>query len=274
MGGVLSARRRCTSNSATAAPVTTPVSEEQRLDHRGLHSRFERSATIRTSTPGSARTSRSASGLGEPAQARGAAPACRSARRSSRARARRARDLRRRRRPPRRAPARRAATRAGAAPRAARARPPRLVPGSARSARRASAPSRCAERHARRTTRCDVGCGVTSASSRSPTAPARCDSIRRSSRDDEGVAHQPLRLDVLGDLAQRDLAQRLEVLDPEEAVERGRHARGRVDLAGPQPLDQRRRREVDEHDLVGVPRARSPGTSRARARRSARPPGR
>ena len=30
--------------------------QEQGLDHRGVHSRFERSATIRTSTPGSART--------------------------------------------------------------------------------------------------------------------------------------------------------------------------------------------------------------------------
>ena len=48
-----------------------------------------------------------------------------------------------------------------------------------------------------------------------------------------------LRLDLLGDLAQRDLAQRGEVLDPEEVVERGRHALRRVDLARAQPLDQR-----------------------------------
>ena len=91
-----------------------------------------------------------------------------------------------------------------------------------------SAPSRCAERHARRTTRCEEGCGVTSARSRSPTA---CGPLchqpvlaRRQRRT------QPLRLDILGHLAQRDLAQRLEVLDAEEAVQRGRHARGRVDL--------------------------------------------
>ena len=95
----------------------------------------------------------------------------------------------------------------------------------------------------------------------------RAASIRRSSRERDDVDLQPLGLDVLGDLAQRDLAQRLEVLDAEEAVERGRHARGRVDLAGAQALDQRRRREVDEHDLVGLRRAPSPGTSRARARR-------
>ena len=115
-----------------------------------------------------------------------------------------------------------------------------------------SAPSRCAERQARRTTRCEDACGVTSASSRSPTACGTAwPSTRCSSRTGARLAHEPLGLDALGDLAQRDLAQRLEVLDPEEAVERGRHALGLVDLAGPQPLDQRRRRDVDEHDLVG-----------------------
>ena len=66
------------------------------------------------------------------------------------------------------------------------------------------------------------------------------------------LAHEPLGLDALGDLAQRDLAQRLEVLDAEEAVQRGRHALGLVHLARAQPLDQRRRRDVDEHDLVGL----------------------
>ena len=39
------------------------------------------------------------------------------------------------------------------------------------------------------------------------------------------LAHEPLGLDLLGDLAQRDLAQRREVLHLEEAVERGRHPR-------------------------------------------------
>ena len=81
---------------------------------------------------------------------------------------------------------------------------------------------------------------MTSASSRSPTAcGAACVEqavlapAERLSRD------EPLGLDLLGDLAQRDLAQRGEVLDPEEVVERGRHALGRIDLARAQALDQR-----------------------------------
>jgi hypothetical protein len=61
----------------------------------------------------------------------------------------------------------------------------------------------------------------------------------------------PLGLDVLGHLAQRDLAQRGQVLDPEEVVERGLDALLRVDLAGLQSRDQRLARQVDEHDLVG-----------------------
>ena len=44
----------------------------------------------------------------------------------------------------------------------------------------------------------------------------------------------------------------------------------RVDLAGPQPLLQRLRRQVDEHDLVGLVEDRGRGTSRGRGRRSAR----
>ena len=75
---------------------------------------------------------------------------------------------------------------------------------------------------------------------------------------------QPLGLDLLGDLAQRDLAQRGEVLDPEEAVERGVDALGRVDLAGAQALEQRLGREVDEHDLVGAAEHRSGSVSRTR----------
>ena len=76
---------------------------------------------------------------------------------------------------------------------------------------------------------------------------------------------QPLGLDVLGHLAQRDLAQRGEVLDLEEAVERRLDALAGIDLARPQALDQRLRREVDEHDLVGRRRAPRRATSRARA---------
>ena len=98
----------------------------------------------------------------------------------------------------------------------------------------------------------------TSASSRSLIAwvPARRrarapSSSRRADRR-AALAHQPLDLDVLGDLAQRRLAQRREVLDLEEVVERRRHALGAVDLAGAQPRDQRLGGEVDQHHLVGL----------------------
>ena len=60
----------------------------------------------------------------------------------------------------------------------------------------------------------------------------------------------PPRLDVLGDLAQHELAQRGQVLLPEEVVQRDLGALARIDLACPQPLMQLLRREVDEHDLV------------------------
>ena len=60
-----------------------------------------------------------------------------------------------------------------------------------------------------------------------------------------------LRLDLLGHLAEGDLAQRGQVLDAEEVVERGLDALLRIDLAGLQARYQRLRREVDEHDLVG-----------------------
>ena len=85
---------------------------------------------------------------------------------------------------------------------------------------------------------------------------ALADRLRRALRRQPVLARtehlaQPLVLDVLGDLAQRDLAQRLEVLDAEEPVQRRGDAGGRVDLARAQALDQRRRRDVDEHDLVG-----------------------
>ncbi len=46
------------------------------------------------------------------------------------------------------------------------------------------------------------------------------------------VDRDALGLDLLGDLPERDLAQRGEVLDLEEVVERRRHPLGRIDLAG------------------------------------------
>ncbi len=63
---------------------------------------------------------------------------------------------------------------------------------------------------------------------------------------------QPLGADLLGDLAQRHLAQRGEVLDAEEVVERGVDALERVDLAGAQALEQGLRVEVDQHYLIGA----------------------
>ena len=93
---------------------------------------------------------------------------------------------------------------------------------------------RWAERQARRTTRSSRSSSETKASSRSAIG---CSSTRAV-------------LDRLGQLAQRDLAQRAQVLDAEEAVERGRDPRLRVDLAGLQAGDQVLGREVDEHDLV------------------------
>ena len=60
----------------------------------------------------------------------------------------------------------------------------------------------------------------------------------------------PLGDDLLGDLAQRGLAQRGQVLDPEEAVERGVDALGGIDLALAQALEQRLGRDIDQHDLV------------------------
>ena len=67
----------------------------------------------------------------------------------------------------------------------------------------------------------------------------------------DGLGHQALGLDLLGHLAQRDLAERREVLDPEEAVQRGIDALGLVDLARAQAREQRLGAEVDEDDLVG-----------------------
>ncbi len=57
-------------------------------------------------------------------------------------------------------------------------------------------------------------------------------------------------IDVLGGLAQGELAQGAEVLLPEEVLERGLRLRRRVDLALPQPVPQLRAREVDVHDRV------------------------
>ena len=106
-----------------------------------------------------------------------------------------------------------------------------------------SAPSRWAERQARRRIRCDFGCGSTSASTRSATA------CWLSGSRDGGL---PPRFDVFGDFSQGELAQRAEVLEPEEVDQRDVGSLLRVDLAGFEALLQRFGREVDEHDLVGL----------------------
>ena len=187
----------------------------------------------------------------------------------------------RRRRPPRRAGARRASTSGGAAPPAA-CGPPRSGgrPAGARRARRARRPGAepSATRAARRARSRARASPARAAARRSPAGRARLGDAARPPRRGATIgarlAHEPLDLDVLGDLAQRGLAQRREVLDLEEVVQRRRHALGRIHLARAQPGDQRLRREVDQHDLVGAPRAPRRGSSRARARRSAVRPGR
>src|SRR5664280_2603152 len=65
------------------------------------------------------------------------------------------------------------------------------------------------------------------------------------------LVDEPLDFDLLGHLAQRRLAQRREVLDLEEVVQRRLHALGPVHLARAQAPNQRLWGEIDQHDLVG-----------------------
>ena len=234
--------------SAGARPLRRqPPADERRRraaaddDDRGDHharspssgaSRSARSATMRTSTPSSARTSRIGSGVAQARRARAADAGGRPGRTSSRARARtRARprttssDSIRWNSAPSSAQSRRSARSAAVL----------LVAEVARRAATQStssgAPSRCAERQARRTMRWASGRGRTSASRRSPTAGRRRlagDAAPAAAALD---ARDALRPDLLGDLAQRDLAQRDEVLDREEVVERRLDPLLRVDLA-------------------------------------------
>ena len=115
-----------------------------------------------------------------------------------------------------------------------------------------SAPRRCAERHARRTSRCARGVGLISASRRSPTAWLAALSARRSSRCPQWFLDQALGLDLLRHLSQRNLAESGQVLDAEEVVECGVDPLGRVDLAVAQAVQERLGGEVHEDDLVGV----------------------
>ncbi len=65
-------------------------------------------------------------------------------------------------------------------------------------------------------------------------------------------------------LAQRELAERREVLLGEKVRQRRLHFLGAVDLAFRQPLAQVFGGDVDVHDLVGDAPAPSPAPSRAR----------
>ena len=127
-----------------------------------------------------------------------------------------ARDLlderRRGRRPRARGSACRGCSRAGAAPRARRP-PPRdsSSPGRRTHSASTSEPSRAPERNARRSTRCERGSGVTSTRIRSATACWLSGS---------STVSVPSRLDVLGQLAQHQLAQRREVVEAEEVLQR------------------------------------------------------
>ena len=232
---------RAGAGGADARAPRASSDDDRQASSVALLSRLARSATIRTSTPGSARSRRDRQRL---AQARAAPP--RGARRAHQ-------DV------GRAALARHArgglgdvvallddqvraehATPAAAARRAARA-PPRSARGPGadpQDVELGAEPLGRAPRAADDALRA-AAAGVTSASSRSPTACGAASPRRRSSRGRRRLAHEPLGLDLLGDLAQRDLAQRREVLDPEEAVQRGGDALGRVDLARAQALDQR-----------------------------------
>ena len=83
------------------------------------------------------------------------------------------------------------------------------APGRRTQSASISEPSRCAERNARRRIRCERGSGVTSTRIRSATACWLSGS---------STAVVPPRLDVLGELAQDELAQRREVVEPEEVL--------------------------------------------------------
>ena len=104
----------------------------------------------------------------------------------------------------------------------------------ATQSRSRSAPSRWADRQARRTSRCELRPrshqreqALADRLRTPPRAPAPrgCRAARR---------HDALGLHLLGDLAQGDLAQRRQVLDLEEVVERRLDVLAGIDLARPQ----------------------------------------
>ena len=143
-------------------------------------------------------------------------------------------------------------------------------PGSRTTRMSRSALSRCDERHARRTTRSELGSSLASASSRSAIGLAGALPNSRSSR--RSSVSRTSRLASTSSATWRSAtsrsACRFSIL--KNPLSAAGDARLRVDLALAQALDQRLRRQVDQHDLVGRCRARGRGRSRARARRSAR----
>ena len=126
------------------------------------------------------------------------------------------------------------------------------VPGGRTHSRSRSAPSRWAERQARRTRRCAPGVRLDQRQQPLADRLRRFGGDRLLARADAAGGGEPSLANLLGDLAQRDLAQRRQVLDLEEVVQRRVDPLDGVDLAGAQPLEQLLRREVDDHDLIGA----------------------
>ena len=199
-----------------------------------------------------------AAGEAQTADAATAARACRSARRCCPARARRRSPPRPRPRPPRRAAARRASRRAGAAPPGARDPRARRPPGRAhdehvelgvQALRRAprAAHDALGLRRERRQREQALGDRLRRGVRDAPAAPSS------SRRDDRRSARATRRLTSTSSATWRSAvsrsAARFSILKKLFSAACTRS--GAVDLARAQARDQRLRREVDQHDLVG-----------------------
>ena len=205
--------------------------------HRESPFALARSATIRRSTPGSRRSRCSVSGSAKPPKP--AALRRRAHQDVGRAAlARDARDDVGRSSPSSTSTARRGASPTGAARRAAPPRPARVAPGREHGEDVELGPEPL--RRAPGAPHDPLGGGLRRDDGQQPLADGLRDRVAHHAvlvAHRRRLAHEPLGLDALGDLAQRDLAQRLEVLEAEEAVQGGRDALGLVDLA-------RRRRSI------------------------------
>ena len=220
---------------------------------RGLPVAFARSGPRRTA--GRPRAATRAAGTAAPAAsgdaARCAGPGCPSGCRSCRAPGRCAGSSSRCPLRVRSAGGRRGCSPAGAAPRSARARI-RSARGRSPTAGRARRPSRCAERHARRTTRCDLGLRG------DQREQAFADRLGRG-RVEQTVLPAPAAASVGIRLASTSSAtcrsatsrsaDRFSILKKLFSAAWTRSPR--VDLPGDQPFDQRLRGDVDQNDIVG-----------------------